>query len=113
MSAPAVVYTEPIEANPVDQIASLQELVDDMVKGEVESLIILGGNPVFSAPADIPFTNYLAKVPFSTYWGLYFNETAKACQRHIPQTHYLETWSDARAYDGTITIMQPLDRTAV
>ena len=104
----SVVYTGPIEANPVDQFASLQELVDDMVKGEVESLIILGGNPVFSAPADIPFANYLAKVPFSTYLGMYFNETAKACQRHIPQTHYLETWSDARAYDGTVTIMQPL-----
>ncbi|HEY54534.1 MAG TPA: TAT-variant-translocated molybdopterin oxidoreductase [Caldilineae bacterium] len=103
-----VVHTESIEANPVDQMASLRELVDDMAAGQVETLIILGGNPAFDAPADIPFADQLANVPFSVHLGLYWDETSQGCLWHIPETHYLEAWSDARAYDGTVTIMQPL-----
>ena len=103
-----VVYTEPIEANPVDQMASLRELVKDMESGAVRILLILGGNPVYTAPVDLGFAEQLAKVPLRVHSGLYEDETSAYCHWHIPETHYLESWSDIRAYDGTATILQPL-----
>jgi MoCo/4Fe-4S cofactor protein with predicted Tat translocation signal len=103
-----ITYTEPIEANPVDQTASLRDLAKDMEAGLAEMLIILGGNPVFTAPADLRFEGVLARVGFSIHLSLYEDETAASCHWHIPEAHYLESWSDARAYDGTVTIAQPL-----
>lgn len=103
-----VVYTDSIEANPVDQIASLSELVKDMRDGAVETLLILSGNPVYDAPADLNFLDALKKVKLRAHLGLYSNETAAWCHWHIPEAHYLESWSDARAYDGTVSIVQPL-----
>ena len=103
-----VVYTDPIEANPVDQMASLRELVKDMESGAVRILLMLGGNPVYTAPVDLGFAEQLAKVPLRVHSGLYEDETSAYCHWHIPETHYLESWSDIRAYDGTATILQPL-----
>ncbi len=103
-----VVYTEPVEAAPVDQMASLRELVRDMDAGRVNMLAILGGNPVYTAPADLRFAEHLSKLSLSVHLSLYENETSPLCHWHIPETHYLESWSDARAYDGTVTIIQPL-----
>jgi len=103
-----VLYTDPIEANPVDEIASLTELVNDMRGGAVDALLIIGGNPVYDAPADLNFLDALKKIKFRTHVGLYSNETAAWCHWHVPEAHYLESWSDARAYDGTISIVQPL-----
>ncbi|HEV8723450.1 MAG TPA: TAT-variant-translocated molybdopterin oxidoreductase [Candidatus Binatia bacterium] len=103
-----VVYTEPIEANPADQMASLRELVKDMDAGAVRILLMLSGNPVFTAPVDLGFAEQLAKVPLRVHSGLYEDETSAYCHWHIPETHYLESWSDIRAYDGTATILQPL-----
>ena len=103
-----VVYTDPVEANPVDEIASLGELVQDMRNGAVETLLILGGNPVYDAPADLMFLDALKKVKLRAHLGLYANETAAWCHWHGPEAHYLESWSDARAYDGTASVIQPL-----
>ena len=103
-----VLYTDPIEANPVDQMASLRELVKAMETGSVKVLVMLGGNPVFTTPVDLPFTEYLAKVALRVHSNLYEDETSTHCHWHIPETHYLESWSDIRAYDGTVTIVQPL-----
>ena len=103
-----VVYTDPIEANPVDQMASLRELVKDMEAGSVRILLMLGGNPVYTAPVDLGFAEQLAKVPLRIHSSLYEDETSAYCHWHIPETHYLESWSDIRAYDGTVTILQPL-----
>jgi molybdopterin-containing oxidoreductase family iron-sulfur binding subunit len=103
-----VVYTEPVEPNPVDQLSSLRELVDDMQAGKVELLIILGSNPVYSAPADLRFADALNKVGVAVLVSQQQDETAPLCHWHIPEAHYLETWGDGRAYDGTVTIMQPL-----
>ncbi|HUP50513.1 MAG TPA: TAT-variant-translocated molybdopterin oxidoreductase [Thermoanaerobaculia bacterium] len=96
------------EVAPVNQLQSLRELVTDMNAGVVSSLIILGGNPVYDAPADFDFRGALGKVAFRAHLGLYNDETSLLCHWHIPETHYLEAWGDARAYDGTATIMQPL-----
>jgi len=103
-----VIYTDPVEANPVDEIASLGELVKDMRDGAVDTLLILGGNPVYDAPADLNFLDALKRVKLRPHLGLYSNETAAWCHWHVAEAHYLESWSDARAFDGTVGIVQPL-----
>jgi molybdopterin-containing oxidoreductase family iron-sulfur binding subunit len=103
-----VTYTAPIEARPVNQLASLKELFHDIEGGEVESLLILGGNPVYTAPADLRFADRLEKVPLRVHLSLYDDETSQLCHWHVPETHFLEMWSDGRAFDGTASIVQPL-----
>ncbi len=103
-----VIYTDPLDPNPADDIGSLRELVTDMDAGKVETLIIVGGNPVYNAPVDFNFAQRMSKVKLRIHMGLYSDETSEYCQWHIPEAHFFETWGDARAYDGTVTIMQPL-----
>jgi MoCo/4Fe-4S cofactor protein with predicted Tat translocation signal len=103
-----VVYTESIEVNPVNQLASFQDLVNDLDAGKVELLVILAGNPVYDAPADFNFATALLKATTRVHSGLYNDETAELCHWHVPAAHFLESWSDARAYDGTASIIQPL-----
>lgn len=103
-----IVYTEPVEAHPVHQIESLRELVHDIKAGRVDILAILGANPVFTAPADLEFDRHLRQVRQRIHLSLFADETSALCQWHIPAVHYLESWSDARAYDGSISIVQPL-----
>lgn len=101
-------YTAPVEANPVDQLASLSDLAQDLNNGAVDTLLILEGNPAYTAPADLGFPDLIKKAKFSAYLGLYADETAALTAWHIPAAHYLETWGDLRAYDGTTGIVQPL-----
>jgi MoCo/4Fe-4S cofactor protein with predicted Tat translocation signal len=101
-------YTDPIVANPGKQLESLRLLTQEMNAGTVQTLVILGSNPVFTAPADFDFARALSKVPLRIHQSLYDDETSNLCHWHIPETHYLESWGDARAYDGTASIVQPL-----
>jgi len=105
-----VIYTDPVISNPANQTGSIQELVADMRAGRVDMLFILGGNPAYDAPADLAFADALknTNIPLRVHLGLYQDETAELCQWHINQAHYLEAWSDARSYDGAISIVQPL-----
>jgi MoCo/4Fe-4S cofactor protein with predicted Tat translocation signal len=103
-----VFYTDPIEANPVDQVASLQDLVKDLDAGAVDLLLILGGNPAFTAPVELGMRDRLQKARVRAHLSLYDNETSDVCQWHLPEAHYLEAWGDARAFDGTVSIQQPL-----
>ncbi|HXF27012.1 MAG TPA: TAT-variant-translocated molybdopterin oxidoreductase [Bryobacteraceae bacterium] len=103
-----VAYIESLDANPVDQVESLKELVGDMNGGKVDTLLILGGNPVYTVPADLDFAGAMKKVKLRMHLGAYDDETSLLCHWHVPEAHYLETWNDARGYDGTVTIMQPL-----
>ena len=103
-----VIYTEPVEAEPVDQMESLGQLVQEMDAGKVEVLVMIGVNPVYSALADLKFGERLAKIPLRAHLSQIYDETSELCHWHIPEAHYLESWSDARAYDGTTTIIQPL-----
>ena len=103
-----VFYTDPIEVNTTDQIASLEDLVKDLDAGAVDLLLILGGNPVFNAPVEMGLGSRFKKAKLSVHLGLYQDETSEMCQWHLPETHYLEAWGDARAFDGTISIQQPL-----
>lgn len=103
-----VVYTEPMEANPVGQTAGLKELTDGLNSGTVQLLAIIGGNPAYDAPADLKFADAIRKAPFSIRLGLYEDETSAMCLYHLPMAHQLETWGDLAAFDGTISITQPL-----
>jgi len=103
-----VVYTDPVEFNPVSSVSSLRELLQEMDSGQVEILLILGVNPAYSTPTDLNFVKSMSKVRLRVHLGLYYDETSELCHWHIPQAHDLESWSDARAYDGTISIIQPL-----
>jgi MoCo/4Fe-4S cofactor protein with predicted Tat translocation signal len=105
-----VFYTDPVDANPINQTDSIKELAADMNAGKVDLLIILGGNPAYDAPADLNFADALksGKTPLRVHYGLYQNETAELCQWHVNAAHELESWGDARAYDGTASIIQPL-----
>jgi molybdopterin-containing oxidoreductase family iron-sulfur binding subunit len=103
-----VTFTQPVNVRPEDPVRSLKELCDDIDAGKVQVLLILGGNPVFTAPADFEFEKRIQKVPLRIRLGLYDDETSRQCQWHFPQAHYLEAWSDTRTFDGTCTIMQPL-----
>lgn len=103
-----VIYTGPVAANPENQLESLRTLVQNMQAGQVEMLVILGGNPAFNSPADFNFAQSMQQTAFSVYLGLFPNETASLATWHVPGAHYLEMWSDTRAYDGTVSIVQPL-----
>lgn len=103
-----VVYTQSIEVSPINQTQSFKQLTDDMGAGKVQTLLILGGNPAYSAPADVPFAQNIEKVKDSIYLGLYEDETSALCNWHVPAAHYLESWGDLRAYDGTVSTIQPL-----
>ncbi|HEX7721585.1 MAG TPA: TAT-variant-translocated molybdopterin oxidoreductase [Pyrinomonadaceae bacterium] len=104
-----VFYTDPLEANSVDQTQSLRELITDIDAGKVGTLIIIGGNPAYNTPADLRLDfNRLEKVKLRAHLNLYNNETSEICHWHINAAHYLESWGDARAYDGTASIVQPL-----
>ena len=103
-----IAITDPVEVAPTNQLESVRKLVTDMNSGAVKALIILGGDPVFDAPADFDFGSAFKKVPFRAHLSPYYNETSMLAHWHIPETHYLESWSDVRAYDGSVSIVQPL-----
>jgi MoCo/4Fe-4S cofactor protein with predicted Tat translocation signal len=93
----------------VAQVDQLRELVGDIDAGNVKVLLVLGANPVYNAPADLKLDlERLNKVEFRAHVGLYFDETAAMCHWHVSEKHYLETWGDARAFDGTVSLVQPL-----
>jgi molybdopterin-containing oxidoreductase family iron-sulfur binding subunit len=91
-----------------DQIADLKSLVADLNAGKVDWLIMLNSNPVYDAPADLNFLSAMLKAKTSVHLGSHVDETGLEAIWHIPAAHYLESWSDAVAYDGTVSIIQPL-----
>jgi MoCo/4Fe-4S cofactor protein with predicted Tat translocation signal len=103
-----VVYGDPIEIVPTEQAAALKELVADMSAGKVTALVIIGADPVYTAPADLEFEKALQKVPLRIATVSHANATSRLCHWLVPMAHYLESWGDARAYDGSVSIIQPL-----
>ena len=98
---------EPVALTPEAQLPSLKELAADMAAGKVDTLVMLEIDPLYTAPSDIDFAAALKRVPFSVSLARYADETALASTWHIPAAHEYEAWSDARAFDGTVTIQQP------
>jgi molybdopterin-containing oxidoreductase family iron-sulfur binding subunit len=103
-----VVYTDPIEPVSQDQTAAIRVLAADLAAGKVDDLFLLGVNPVYDAPRDLNFGEKMLRAGFRAHLGLYEDETARLCQWHVAAAHYLESWGDARAFDGTVGIIQPI-----
>ena len=89
-------------------VSSLASLVAAMKAGTIKTLVVLGGNPVFDAPVDLDFASAMAKVPHTIALGHTVDETSSKAEWHIPRAHYLESWGDARAVGGTLSVVQPL-----
>ncbi len=103
------VSSEPAIPLPSDQDADFKGLVTDLNSGNVDWLVILNANPVYSSPVDLGFDdNLLGKAKMVAHLGSHYDETGHLSQWHIPSSHFLESWSDARAYDGTVSIVQPM-----
>jgi len=100
-------YPDPQPQRP-SHAAAIETLAKRMQSGGVSTLLILGGNPVYDAPADLKFAEALEKVSNSVHLSLHEDETSELCQWRLPRAHYLESWGDARTFDGTVSIVQPL-----
>jgi len=100
--------TQPVNPLPSDQFGDLKALVADLNAGKVDWLVILNANPIYSAPADLYFATAFDKAKIVAHLGSHLDETGQIAHWHIPAAHFLESWSDARAYDGTVSIVQPL-----
>ena len=103
-----VIYTETVNPLPSIQGDDMKALVADMNAGKVDWLMILNANPVYSAPADLEFEDAMGNVKTVAHLGLHYDETGQNAQWHVNAAQYLESWSDARAYDGTASVVQPM-----
>ena len=103
-----VTYVAPADGDEADNLEDIAALARDAAAGQVEALIILGGNPVHDAPADVKLAAALAKVPLSVCMSSHLHETAARCTWHVPRAHELETWGDLVSRAGFYSIQQPL-----
>ena len=103
-----MVASEPAIPVPSDQLGDFKALVADLNAGKVDWLVILNANPIYDAPADLDFASAFNKANIVAHLGSHVDETGQISHWHIPSAHYLESWSDARAYDGTVSVVQPL-----
>ncbi|HEX4479706.1 MAG TPA: 4Fe-4S dicluster domain-containing protein [Rudaea sp.] len=90
-----------------DQLSSLRTLTDEMRAGNVETLLVIGGDPAYTAPADFAFAGALDRVAWSAHLATENDETSLHCDWHLPLSQELEAWGDARAFDGTASVQQP------
>jgi molybdopterin-containing oxidoreductase family iron-sulfur binding subunit len=103
-----VAYIERVGRSQPAHASAIAALADDMHAGRVDTLLMLDANPVYNAPADLGFAAALRRVPLSAHLGLYHDETGRAASWHLPLAHCYEAWGDARAHDGTASIVQPM-----
>jgi molybdopterin-containing oxidoreductase family iron-sulfur binding subunit len=113
-----VIHTQPIAVaapdpppGPANAAASLRQLVDEMIRGDVDLLVMLGGNPAYTAPADLGFEDAMRQMRgrgLLVHLGQYFDETSAYCHWHVNEAHFLESWGDVRCHDGTVSLIQPL-----
>ncbi len=97
----------PVEDRVESGVDALKALAGEMSGGQVSTLVMLGGNPAYTAPADLQFGANLAKVATSIHLGYDPNETAAVSKWHLPEAHYLESWGDAVS-GGVASIQQPM-----
>jgi molybdopterin-containing oxidoreductase family iron-sulfur binding subunit len=103
-----VTYSPVADADEKSVGPDMKDLTDAMAAGQVAGLVILGGNPVYDAPADLAFGDKLSKVGFSVHASLFVDETSQKTTWHVPLAHEYESWGDGRSVDGTVSIRQPL-----
>jgi len=103
-----ITYTADPNADRPSHLEAISDLARRIQDDEIETLLILGGNPAYDAPADLGFSDLLAKVSVSIHLSPYDDETSQRCTWHLPGAHTLESWGDGTAWDGTLTLRQPL-----
>ena len=101
-------YVEPAVVDAGTDAHGLAGLASALEAGQVDALVILGGNPVYTAPSDAGLAELFAHARVRAYLAPYDDETAQHCTWVLPAAHFLESWGDARALDGTASIVQPL-----
>jgi molybdopterin-containing oxidoreductase family iron-sulfur binding subunit len=101
-------YVEDPDGDRPSHLRAISDLARQMAAGQVGTLIMLGGNPVYDAPADLEFAAALKNVKTSVHLHEHRNETSLLATWHVPRAHFLEAWGDVRTWDGTITLAQPL-----
>ncbi len=89
-------------------LESIRRVSEGISGGSVDTLVVIGCNPVFDAPADLEFAAKYTKVPTTVHLGVNLDETAVASTWHINRAHYLESWGDVASWDGTISCVQPM-----
>jgi molybdopterin-containing oxidoreductase family iron-sulfur binding subunit len=100
----------PVDAVPQSHADALQSLADDLAGKTAETLLIVDANPAYNAPGELGLAHAIARAPFTAHLGCHDDETGQICQWHLPLSHALESWGDARAIDGTASLVQPLIR---
>jgi molybdopterin-containing oxidoreductase family iron-sulfur binding subunit len=103
-----VAYTPEADPQRPSHREAIRSAVGAMNRGSVSTLLIIGGNPAYDAPRELGFPQALAKVTTAIHLAAFDDETSKLCRWHLPRAHYLETWGDVRAWDGTVSVQQPL-----
>ncbi len=92
----------------IGDMAGIKALTEALNGGQVQTLLVLGGNPVYEAPGDLAFGEAMGKAETTIHLADYPDETAREATWALPRAHYLETWGDLVALDGTVSIQQPL-----
>ena len=103
-----VIHGQEVVDSLLRQWSSIEALVADLNADKVDWLVILHANPIYTAPADLYFASAFDKAKTVAHLGSHLDETGQISHWHIPSAHFLESWSDARAYDGTASIIQPM-----
>jgi MoCo/4Fe-4S cofactor protein with predicted Tat translocation signal len=96
------------EPDAVPHLESIQALARNIAANGVQTLVIIGGNPAYNAPADLKFADLLKQVQTTIHLSDYVDETSRQCAWHVNRAHYLEAWGDGRSHDGTLCLAQPL-----
>ncbi|MEX2436352.1 MAG: TAT-variant-translocated molybdopterin oxidoreductase [Balneolaceae bacterium] len=99
-------HTLPFRENRDEQQA-FADAVAEMEAGSVDTVVLLGTNAVFNAPADLNFADALEAVETRIHLTDYYDETSRACNWHVNRAHFLETWGDGLSYTGERSIIQP------
>ena len=99
-----VVYRDDV----APELAGIQSVTQAVKAGSVETLVIVGANPVYNAPADLEWAKLIGEVDKVFRLGYYEDETGSLSRYHFPAAHYLESWGDVRTSDGTLVPVQPL-----
>jgi molybdopterin-containing oxidoreductase family iron-sulfur binding subunit len=105
---PCVLFADVPDADRPTHLQAIKDLAAELGAGKVKTLVILGGNPVYNASADLNFAELLKKVETSIHLSSHLDETSRLCKWHLPRAHYLESWGDALTYNGTYSLVQPL-----
>ena len=105
---PVIYHMAVADPDELDVVADMQALSKAVADGQVDALVILGGNPAYDAPADTAFGDKIARVPFTVHASLFVDETSQKCTWHVPLAHEFEAWGDGLSLEHSVNLRQPL-----